>query len=78
MISLSRGETEVPFLINDDLRTGHHRRVPAGAARRDLPHRPERSGGRKGAQVLRGEANPCARAPFWHLRSSTGGVAGAR
>src|ERR1700691_1759930 len=39
---------------------------------------PERSGGRKGARVLRGEANPCARAPFWHLRSSTGGVAGTR
>jgi hypothetical protein len=33
---------------------------------------PGRSGGRKGARVLRGEANPCARAPFWHLRSSDG------
>ena len=29
----------------------------------------ERRAGRKGAPVLRGGANPCARAPFWHPRS---------
>ena len=78
MISFSRGETKVPFLIKDHVRTGHQSRVPAGAARRDLLHWPKRSGGRKGAQVLRGEANPGARAPFWQVRTSTGGVAGAQ
>ena len=32
-------------------------------------NRPERSAVRKGAPVLRGGANPCARAPFWHFPS---------
>ena len=51
---------------------------PAGAARRKSIL-PERRGVRKGAPVLRGAANPCARAPFWYLPTlSTGGPAGER
>src|SRR6202140_2887419 len=39
---------------------------------------PERRTARKGAPVLRGVANPCARAPFWPLRGFPTGGAGGR
>jgi hypothetical protein len=58
--------------VEENRRLAH----PAGAARRSTIL-PERRGGRKGALPLRGVANPCARAPFWHLPAiSTGGAGG--